>query len=74
MLVQRRHGCRLFGCLALLSKRCFEIAQDVPSAKQRIFAYFSSLKSNASNRLMKKLDKNSVRLRRASIAPFYTQN
>jgi hypothetical protein len=26
--------------LALLSKQCFEIAQDVPSAKQNIFVTF----------------------------------
>ncbi|ATU44033.1 hypothetical protein CS557_00400 [Acinetobacter junii] len=36
--MQRRHECRLCGCLALLSKRCFEIAQDVPTVQQKIFA------------------------------------
>ncbi|TIE04098.1 hypothetical protein DIZ70_09950 [Acinetobacter junii] len=34
--MQRRHPCRLCGCLALLSKRCFEIAEDVPSVQQKI--------------------------------------
>ncbi|NCU24667.1 hypothetical protein [Acinetobacter haemolyticus] len=30
----------MLDCLALLSKRCFEIAQEVPSGQQGIFAYF----------------------------------
>ncbi|RBA35214.1 hypothetical protein DC346_10910 [Acinetobacter junii] len=33
--MQRRHPCRLCSCLALLSKRCFEIAQDEPSVQQK---------------------------------------
>ena len=36
--------------------------RDVPSVRQRIFAYFSSLKSKASRRLIAKLDINSARL------------
>ncbi|NKG35288.1 hypothetical protein CAP43_10840 [Acinetobacter junii] len=36
--MQRRHPCRLCDCLALLPKRCFEIAEDVPSVQQKIFA------------------------------------
>jgi hypothetical protein len=30
----------LLDCLALLSMQCFEIAQEVPSAKQNIFVTF----------------------------------
>jgi len=34
---------------------------DVASAKQKIFAYFSSVKSKANGRLNQKLDENSAR-------------
>ena len=37
--------------------------RDVPSVRQRIFAYFSSLKSKSSRRLILKLGENSARHR-----------
>jgi len=44
----RRHGCRLLDCLALLSKRCFQITQNVPSVQQMVLPTFPKMRNKVS--------------------------